>query len=1125
MKINLIRDRLFRTVVRSCFALAVIGISDQTAAANGHESRAAFQQSIIKGKVVDAEGKPLVGATIKVKGTTVYAIADKDGAYSIQAQPQSVLVISSIGFATQEIVAGNRAVINITLLEDVGRLGEVVVTGYQTVNKRQFTGAASTIKATDAKREGINDVSRMLEGQVAGVSVQNVSGTFGAAPKIRIRGATSISGDNKPLWVVDGIILEDVVNVSNEQLSTGDPSTLIGSSVAGLNPDDIESFEILKDAAATSLYGARAMNGVIVITTKKGKIGVSKVSYTGNFSTYLKPSYSQFNIMNSYDQVSMYAEMERKGWLNFGATSRFPNGGIYVKMADMINEYNESNGKFGLKNNPESRRAFLERYANANTNWFDVLFRNSFMQEHALSISNGTDKAQLYVSTSYLNDSGWTIADHVERFTGNVRATFTPNDKLSYGLITQGSVRNQKAPGTLGRVSDPVTGQYNRDFDINPFSYALNTSRALTAYDENGKPEYFRRNFAPFNILNELENNSINLNFLDFKVQGELKYNIFKNLKYAFEGAYRYAKTNQEHSIKENSNMPMAYRAAGDATIRAANKFLYRDPENPEAEPIVVLPYGGFYNTNDNYLKSYNLRNSLEFNERFKEDHQLRVYAFTELRYADRQFKNFNGYGYQFDKGGIPYLDPNFVKMIVEGNSDYYGMERRFDRFLAYGLNAGYTFKDKYNVAGTVRYDGSNLMGKTRTARWLPTWNVSGSWNVDGEDFFKKQTFLNRATVRASYGLTASSGPATNSSVVLLNAATKRPYLSERESAIDIINLENSELTWEKLYKTNIGFDVAFADNKVTLSMDYYKHKSYDLIGLIRTGGIGGEAVKLANYADMDANGIEFTLGTKILDQSKLKWNTQLNFAFNKSKITKLKNEPNIWSLIGPEGGAKEGYPQRGLFSLKYEGLNQENGTPQFLNEDGKISDAVYLQSLKTEHLVYEGSIDPKLTGGFFNNIGYGNFKLSALLTFSTGNVIRLNPAFNNSYSDLDAAPEEFISRWELYGENATPSILDKRQEGRLVNSFPYNNYNYSTQRVAKGDFIRLKQVNLSYDVPSKLASKLKLANCSLSLVANNLWLIYSDKALNGQDPEFFSSGGVAMPIPKQFTLSLKVGL
>lgn len=1085
-----------------------------------------FRQQIIKGKVRDEKGNPLPGVNVNIKGSTKGMPTDAEGNFSLPATPDAVLVVSMMGFVRQEIPVVGKNNLVITLKEDLNLLKDVVVTGYQTVNKRQFTGASTTVKAVDAKRDGVADVSRMLEGRVAGVSVQNVSGTFGAAPKIRIRGASSISGDNKPLWVVDGIILEDVVNVSNEQLSTGDPSTLIGSSVAGLNPDDIESFEILKDAAATSLYGARAMNGVIVITTKKGKIGQPVISYTGNFSTYLKPSYGQLNIMNSYDQMSMYSELARKGSLNFGQTSRFASGGIYVKMADKINEYTASNGSFGLRNDAESRGAFLMRYANANTDWFDLLFQNSLMQEHAISVSSGTEKSQLYVSTSYLKDNGWSKGDNVERFTGNVRATFSPSETISYGLIAQGSIRNQRAPGSLGRVNNPISGQLSRDFDINPFSYALNTSRALTMYDENGNLEYFRRNFAPFNILNELENNTLDLSFIDFKMQGEFRYKILDQLKFSFEGAYRYAKTNQEHSIRENSNMPMAYRAAGDATIRQANRFLYRDPSNPEAEPQVVLPYGGFYNTSDNYLTSYNLRNSMEFNKNFANDQQLKVYGFMEMRYADRQVKNFNGYGYQFEKGGVPYVDPNFVRMIIEGNGNYYDMTRRYDRFLAYGLNANYSFKEsKYNLGGTVRYDGSNLMGKTNTARWLPTWNLSGSWNIDGEGFFKKQKALSRAMLRASYGLTASSGPATNSSIVLQNSAANRPYLTERESVINLINLENSELTWEKMYKTNIGFDLGFLSNRLSLSGDYYQHKSYDLIGLVRTGGIGGESVKVANYADMKSSGIEATVNMQVITKGDWKWNTSFNFGYNTSTITKLKNEPNIWSLVGPDGGAVEGYPQRGLFSLQYKGLQGVTGVPTFVNESGVVSEAVDMQSLSTQHLVYEGSIDPKFTGGFFNGLTYKDFKLSALITFSTGNVIRLRPAFSSSYSDLDATPEEFLDRWLIYGDQSKPSIIDPRGNSNIINAYPYNNYNYSTERVAKGDFIRLKQLMLSYNLSTKYLSVTKIKNASLSLVANNLWLIYADKALNGQDPEFFGSGGVALPLPRQFTLSFKAGL
>ncbi|SFC68717.1 TonB-linked outer membrane protein, SusC/RagA family [Parapedobacter composti] len=1115
-----------RIIIDSCLIYVLLAtVEPMFATASVNPMTSEIQQQRITGKVTNSQGQPLQGVSITVKGTGVSVPTGADGSFSIAASTDAVLEVRLMGYISREVPVAGQAMLSITLEDDVQMLEDVVVTGYQTVSKRRFTGASATLKAEDVKRDGVTDVSRMLEGQVAGVSVQNVSGTFGAAPKIRIRGASSINGDNKPLWVVDGIILEDVVNVSNEQLSTGDPSTLIGSSVAGLNPDDIESFEILKDAAATSLYGARAMNGVIVITTKKGRVGAPVVSYMGNFSTYLKPSYSQFNIMNSYDQVSLYAEMERKGWLNYGETARAANGGIYTKMAELINQYDATNGQFGLRNDAESRRAFLERYAYANTDWFDILFNNSFMQEHALSVSSGTEKSQLYVSTSYLNDNGWSKGDAVERFTGNMRATFTPNSRLSYGIITQGSIRNQRAPGTLGRVSNAVSGELSRDFDINPYSYALNTSRALTAFDETGEREYFRRNFAPFNILHELENNTIDLSFMDLKVQGELRYSIMNNLKFAFEGAYRYAKTNQEHSVHENSNMPEAYRADGDATIRAANKFLYRDPDNPEAEPFSVLPYGGFYLINDTYLISYNLRNSLDYSRQFGANHHIRGYGFMELRYADRQFKEFNGYGYQFDKGGTPYVDPNFLKMVIEANQDYYSMTRRFDRFLAYGLNAGYSYRDKYNMAGTVRYDGSNLMGRTRTARWLPTWNLSGSWNVDGEDFFARQRVLSRATVRASYGLTASSGPATNSSVVLRNASANRPYLTERESVIYLANLENSELTWEKMYKLNIGADVGFLNNRLSLTVDYYNHQSYDLIGLVRTGGIGGEAVKVANYADMRANGVEATLNGTVLERSNWKWTSQLNFGYNRSEITNLKNEPNIWSLVNPDGGAKEGYAQRGLFSLDYHGLDSERGIPRFINEKGEISGAVFLQDRNTNYLIYEGSIDPLLTGGFFNGISYGNFRLTALVTFSTGNVVRLRPAFSSSYSELDATPEEFLNRWLLYGEQAEPSILDRREVVDLVGSYPYNNYNYSTARVAKGDFVRLKQVMFSYNLPTKYLGQLGVNNLSVSLVANNLWLIYADRALNGQDPEFFGSGGVAMPLPRQFTLSLKVGI
>jgi hypothetical protein len=390
-----------------------------------------------------------------------------------------------------------------------------------------------------------------------------------------------------------------------------------------------------------------------------------------------------------------------------------------------------------------------------------------------------------------------------------------------------------------------------------------------------------------------------------------------------------------------------------------------------------------------------------------------------------------------------------------------------------------------------------------------------------------RQDIVNRLTLRATYGLTASMGNATNSSLVLQNASTRRPYLTEVESMIYIQNLENSELTWEKQYETNVGVDAGLFNEKLTLTADAYLRNAFDLIGPIRTSGIGGEEIKVANYADMQSYGLEVALGGGIINTKDLGVRTQLTFGYNKGKITNLKNDPDIWSLVIPEGGPRQGFPYRGLFSIDFKGLDPETGSPTFINEEGETSGNVYLQSDKTQYLKYEGPVDPLVNGGWFNSLRYKNFSLSALVTYSGGNKIRLNPAFRNSYTDLDAMPYDFVYRWTLPGDEETtniPSILDRIAASGLE-GYPYNNYNYSSARVVDGDFVRLKQVSLTYNLPPTRLSSIGLNNLSLSLIANNMWLIYADKRLNGQDPEFFSSGGVAMPIPRQFTLSLKVGL
>lgn len=1101
-----------------------------------------LQQNEVRGRITDRAGNPLEGASVAVRGVAgSVTISDANGQYRVTAGPDATLVITFMGYTSREILVNNRQTVDVTLAEDISEIGEVVVTGYQTMSQRFFTGATATLKGIDAERVGVPDATRMLEGQIAGVSIQNVSGTFGAAPKIRVRGATSISGENKPLWVIDGIIVEDVVNITNDQLSTGDPNTLIGSSIAGVNPDDIESFQILKDAAATAMYGARAMNGVIVVTTKSGRDtdGKPQLSYTSNLTGYMRPSYSDYNIMNSADQVALYLEMEEKGYLNHSQVLTASNFGVFGKMYDMMYEVNPVTGDFMLRNTAAGREDYLREAALRNTDWFDVLFKNSLLQEHSVSLMSGSPRSRIYASGSYLKDHGWTVADRVERFTGNIRGSFDLSEKVSVELLAKGSVRDQMSPGTESRLTNVVSGEYIRDFDNNPMSYALQTSRAMAALDANGNPIYYQKNYAPFNILEELGQNTLQTTAVDFSLQGEIGWNILKSLRYTGTGAYRYVKTKQEHRITEFANGAEAYRAGTEfgvngqnAIIAESNRLLWTDPENPTFLPVTVLPYGGFYRTADVYLRNFYLRNQLNWTETFDTKHHVNLTALSELRQVDRQRSNFDGVGYQFDKGGVPYTDPNYFKYLSSDNIQYYGMGYDWDRYVAFMGRAAYSYDDKYNVNATMRYDGSNKLGKSMTARWLPTWNISAAWNLDQEVFFQDvMHWMSEATLRGTYGLVASMGPATNSSVVFTNTNTQRPFFIDRENLIQISSLENSELTWEKQYEANVGINLGFFNNRYKFVADFYDRKGFDLIGVFRTSGIDGQASKMANYADMKSKGMEFTLqfnnilNNNLSDRRAFSWNISTNMGYHVNEITELQTRPRIWDVAREEGGALVGYPVRGLFSIPFVGLD-ERGLPSFLNQTGDVSTDVNMQSTILDNLIYSGSIDPKLTGGFYNSVAWNGFSVGTLFTFQQGNVVRLAPAFRMRYSDIDAANNDLLARWLVSGDEGktTAPVAIGRTGASGITGYPFNNYNYSDIRVAKGDFIRLKQVMLSYQLPSSYANSFLARSASISVVANNLWLLYSDKALDGQDPEFFQSGGVAMPIQRQFSVSFKFG-
>lgn len=1100
----------------------------------------AIAQTRVSGIVISAEdSEPLIGAIVTIEGSKTRTVTDIDGKFTIPVpNTNSVLVFSMVGMHSKKLKAKNG--MRVTLESQDKQMQEVVVTGIQQTDKRLFTGAATKVDAEKVKLSGMADVSRSLEGRVAGVQVTNVSGTFGASPKIRVRGATSIYGNSKPLWVVDGVIYEDNVDVSADDLASGDAKTLISSAVAGLNSDDIESFTILKDGSATSIYGARAMGGVIVVTTKRGSKGRASVGYTGEFTTRLKPSYNNYNIMNSQEMMGVYKEMSDKGWLQLDNMVNAQNTGIYGYMFQQLREYDPATGQFGLLNTEAARNAYLQAAEFRNTDWFDLLFTNKVQQNHSVSISGGTEKSQNYFSMSLLSDPGQFVnRSSVQRYTFNGNTSYDILKNLTVKLAAQGSYRKQEAPGSLNQTTDVVTGEVKRDFDINPFSFAMNTSRCL---DPNIS---YTRFYTGFNIFDELEYNYNDIQVTELMFRGELEYKPIKSVRISGLISSRLSHTRRQHNVMDDANQANAYRAGTDAqddnsTVRDANSLLYTDPDNELALPESILPSGGIKYQYDDNMRSNNFRLVANYNNVFKELHTLNALAGTEYSSVRRTSTNWTGWGYQYNNGGITYTPYLWLKQMNEENTEYFGESYTLTNTLAYYGQVNYNYDQRYTLNGTIRYEGTNRLGKSRQSRWLPTWNVSAAYDIFNEKFMEgTKKWLSQLKFRGSYSLTADTGPSwvTNANAIFMTKNSWRPFTSAAETQIYISDLGNSELTYEKKHEWNFGVDISFIKDRISLTFDVYGRNNYDLIGRTFTQGAGGQIDKYANVADMKSHGVEVGLSTVNLNKSGFRWTSDFIFSDAKNKITSLEVASRAVDLVTGLGYAIEGYPVRSIFSYRFAGLNSE-GLPMVYNESGvkTVGDVDFqeTENLK-DFLVYEGPSDPTYYGSFNNTLSYtgkwGRINLDLFITYAGGNVVRLDPVFSYAYSDLSALPREFKNRWVIAGDEfvtTIPTIASRNQVDRYGSTTlrtAYNAYNYSTERIANGDFIRLKEVAVTYELPKRWLDKTKVfSRASVKVAATNLCLLYADKKLNGQDPEFINSGGVATPISKQFTATVRLG-
>ncbi|MFJ1437758.1 SusC/RagA family TonB-linked outer membrane protein [Capnocytophaga canimorsus] len=1102
-------------------------------------SQWALAQTDIKGTVTDAKGEPLLGATVILKERNVGVTTDMEGKFTIRGEQGQTLEVSYVGFQMKKVkITSNN--LKITLQEETEQLGEVVVTGYQKIKSRVFTGASASVKMNEIKMDGVADVSRMLEGRVAGLSIQNVTGTFGSAPRINIRGGASIIGNVQPLWVIDGAVYEDLVSLSLDQLVSGDAVTLISSAIAGLNATDIQDIQVLKDASATSVYGARALNGVIVITTKSGKRDTpNRITYSYEQSFRQIPSYADFDLLNSQETMSVYQELANKGYFGLRDALYGRRSGIYYQWYKGISTINPNTGTYYYENTEEGKRAFFKEREYANTDWFNHLFTLNPIQNHTVTFSGGGKNTTTYASIGFYNDGGWTITDNVQRITANLKNTFYINDKFKTTLSAQGNMRQQKAPGTFTQRKNTTLGSFERDFDINPFSYALSTSRTLRPRSSNDELEYYRNNWAPFNILNEYQNNYLNINLLDFKIQGEASYKFNNDLEATVLLSTRQAFTATSHFIKEGSNVVQAFRANETPWVAQQNIYLIKDKDNPLLQPKVGLTHGGIFNKTETTLKSYQARFALDYNKQLGE-HDIKGFGFAEIRSADRSVNPFQGYGIQYDKGNQIFTNPLIFQKLLNEGTDYFSLLERYERGVTFSLSGTYGYQGKYIFNTVLNYEGSNTAGRNSRSQWLPTWNIGGKWNIDQESFMKDQDYFSTLAFRASYGLTAKMNEqAINSNAVYKNQILNRFRFEDRENALRILHLENRDLTWEKMYELNIGIDAGFFNNRLNATIDVYQRNSFDLIDLIRTSGVGGQYYKYANFGDMRTRGVELALNSKNILTDDFKWTTNFTISYMNQEITRLLNTPNTFDMVAGAGrGNIVGFPKGSLFSFNYQGLNSY-GLPTFdfglypLNNRayGNIAGADFLDAQYSKtYLIYHGSIEPNVNSGLSNTFQYKNWELSFFITAQAGNKIRLNPSFDPAFADLNVFSTEYYNRWIAPGDEwrtevpALPSQDLIRLIGEENIERAYNTYNYSQNRVADGSFVRMKNISLGYNVPEHYAKKFGLSTINVRGQVTNPFLIYSDKRLKGQDPEYYRSGGVSLPTPKQFTLTVNVG-
>lgn len=1107
--------------IRTLFILLALGLSTAMGMAQNPPAKVTIQ-----GIVKDPGGTPIIGAIVRVDGTKQGAVTDVSGQFTLELEAPAAITVSYVGMEPlHTTLSPQKGTITLTMLESVLTLDGVVATGFYKTKQEKVAGSYVKVPEQPLIRNISPTVDGKLQGVIPGVVVTRTTGQPGATAKIRIRGTSTVLGTSEPLWVVDGVPVQDMMpEISEQQIKSSDLNELFKNGLAEINPEDIESITVLKDAAATAIYGSRSAGGVIVLTTKRGRRGKTSVSYSNNLTVTLRPERSPL-LMDSSEKI----EWEKELWQEFAAPyvgkrgAHVPIVGVVgMVYGDKIGKGGKLSGEEGFEPmSPTEKEEYLNRLKQINTDWFGEIFQNGFSHDHNLSVSGGSDRSTYHTSFRYTSDRGLLKKSSFDRYILGLRMQVDLSDRLK--MLPSASLSRMESrafstsvdPVEYAYYANPYEAPYNADGSYRPDQTFLNLA---PINDSPLKPVI---NPLGINILRDMnESTGINKK-LTTQVTNELRWKILPRLEWGAIGSYTYASNSVTDEV-------------GPRTSRA---FENRLPHDMDAHQWT--PYG-YIMQSTNHSESYLLRTTLMYSPTFADRHDLRLLAGAEIRSNTNKRTYSKRYGYDAETQIQETPRPRDLKSIK--NPEYYadqwdkntGEVTVENKYASFFLSADYTYKNRYVVNSSFRMDGSNNFGSKE--QFNPTASLGLAWHLINEPYADRlKDYFSTLTLRVSSGLTGNVVQGVDKELVV----KYNRYLWRGFRTGEINQAPNPNLRWEKTWDRQVALHMSSLNNRLSLVLEGYKRTSYDVItsgGIVSTTGFTNQKY---NASTIENTGLEVTCNADLLRHKDYHLRMGLNFAWNENRL--LKFEPMVPGSA-PDGKFRD-YPLGAVFLGKSLGIDPWTGLYDFaLSPNAKIRSARDFNR-HTNYRFYLGTAMAPYSGGISLSAGYKGLSLYVGGHYSFTSVVKStlqSPAKYDTVNRRRRAKEIPQTPYaDLYRNhlNVTKDATDRwtPEHGydvkypRIIDPFgPSLNLNYlapDDHRITGGVFaqrvayLKLNTISLAYNLPDRLLLPISLKRATITCTLNNFFTFTNFK---GFDPE---SPNALYPGTRSATVSLRIGI